>query len=118
LKALVRIFRRVNKPVILLRRFRHSTRPPKLPLAKAVHEFDRKRSVKDALYRPLTGHQATHWTVPLLAQHLRQHHDVDLRERTLRLWLHEFGYRWKRPRYVLSHRAPHLPQKKGRSFDA
>lgn len=64
------------------------------------------------------GHQATSWTVPLLAQHLRQHHDVDLSERTLRQRLHEFGYRWKRWRYVFSHRAPHLPQKKGRSFDA
>jgi transposase len=38
------------------------------------------------------GHQATSWTVPLLAQHLRQQHNIALSERTLRERLHEFGY--------------------------
>lgn len=59
------------------------------------------------------GYCATGWTVPLLAQHLRQRHGMDLSERTLRHRLHDFGYCWKRPRYVFSQRAAHLPQKKG-----
>jgi transposase len=32
----------------------------------------------------------------------------------LRRRLHEFGYRWKRPRYVYGQREGNLPQKKGR----
>ena len=64
------------------------------------------------------GYCATGWTAPLLAQHLRQRHGMGLSERTLRHRLHDFGFGWKRPRYVFSHRAPHLPQKKGASCDA
>ncbi len=59
------------------------------------------------------GYAATGWTVPLLTQHLRQRHGIHLSERTLHRRLHEAGYGWKRPRYVFSQRAAHLPQKKG-----
>jgi transposase len=44
------------------------------------------------------GYQATSWTVPLLAQYLRERHGVSVSGRTLRRRLHEAGYRWKRPR--------------------
>lgn len=63
------------------------------------------------------GYAATGWTAPLLGHHLRRWHGICLSDRTLRKRLHEFGFCWKRPRYVFSHRAPHLPQKKGGSFD-
>lgn len=64
------------------------------------------------------GYCATGWTTPLLAQHLRQCHGLRLADRTLRRRLRAFGFVWKRPRHVFSHKAPHLAQKKGGSSDA
>ena len=64
------------------------------------------------------GYQATSWTVPLLATHWRQHYQCSLSEDTLRRRLHEYEYRWKRPRYVFHQRDPHVAQKKGRSTAA
>jgi transposase len=60
------------------------------------------------------GLLATTWTVPLLTAHLGQAHGCVVSERTLRRRLHEYGWRWKRPRYVYHERAPHVAQKKGR----
>jgi transposase len=60
------------------------------------------------------GYQATSWTVPLLVTHLRQHYQCSLSEDTMRRRLHEYEYRWKRPRYVFQERDPHVAQKKGR----
>jgi transposase len=60
------------------------------------------------------GYQATTWTVPLLVTHLRQHYRCSLSEDTLRRRLHEYEYRWKRPRYVFHQRDPQVAQKKGR----
>jgi transposase len=60
------------------------------------------------------GYQATTWTVPLLVTHLRQHYRCSLSEDTLRRRLHEYEYRWKRPRYVFHERDPQVAQKKGR----
>jgi transposase len=57
---------------------------------------------------------ATTWTVPLLTAHLGQVHGCMVSERTLRRRLHEYGWRWKRPRYVYHERAAHVAQKKGR----
>jgi transposase len=59
------------------------------------------------------GYQATTWTAPLLATHLRQRYQCSLSEDTLRRRLHEYEYRWKRPRYVFQKRDPHVAQKKG-----
>jgi transposase len=64
------------------------------------------------------GYRATTWTVPLLASYLAEQHGCGVAERTLRRRLHEWGYRWKRPRYVYSGRAAHLAQKKGLSSAA
>jgi transposase len=60
------------------------------------------------------GLLATIWTVPLLTAHLSQVHGCVVSQRTLRRRLHEYGWRWKRPRYVYHERAPHVAQKKGR----
>jgi|ERR1044071_8308226 transposase len=60
------------------------------------------------------GFSATAWTVPLLTSYLNQSATAPISQRTLRRRLHEFGYRWKRPRYVYGQREAHLPQKKGR----
>jgi transposase len=60
------------------------------------------------------GISATTWTVPLLTSYLNQSGKASISQRTLRRRLHEFGYRWKRPRYVYGQREGNLPQKKGR----
>jgi transposase len=64
------------------------------------------------------GYWATTWTVPLLTTYLREQYGCPGSTRTLRRRLHDWGWRWKRPRYVFSERAPHLAQKKGRSAAA
>jgi transposase len=48
------------------------------------------------------GYYATHWTVPLLKNQLRQNTGEEYSSDTIRRWLHELGYVWKRPRYVLA----------------
>lgn len=74
-----------------------------------------KRQLVAALRRdPRTlGYRATTWTAPLLASYCAERFHCPLSPRTLRRRLHEWGYRWKRPRYVYSERATHLAQKKG-----
>jgi len=58
---------------------------------------------------------ATHiWTVALLAGHLERHYGCTINPHTLRRRMRALGLRWKRPRYVFSQKAPHLPQKKER----
>jgi transposase len=47
------------------------------------------------------GYHATHWTVPLLMNQLRQNTGEQYSSDTIRRRLHELGYVWKRPRYVL-----------------
>jgi transposase len=59
------------------------------------------------------GYRATGWTAPLLTTHLNQECGCPVSERTLRRRLAEYGWRWKRPRYVYQERAPHIGQKKG-----
>jgi transposase len=59
------------------------------------------------------GYRATGWTAPLLTTHLNQECGCQVTERTLRRRLEQYGWRWKRPRYVSQERAPHSGQKKG-----
>jgi transposase len=47
------------------------------------------------------GYQAVEWTVPLLREHLAGWRGADLSETAVRRQLHDLGYVWKRPRYVL-----------------
>jgi transposase len=58
------------------------------------------------------GHLAANWTVPLLRAELAAA-GVPASERTIRRGLHELGYRWKRPKYVLGRPDPAYAEKRG-----
>lgn len=60
------------------------------------------------------GYSTQVWTVALLAEHLSRRCGCPVTERTLRRRMRAAGLRWKRPRYVLTGRDEHAPQKKGR----
>jgi transposase len=47
------------------------------------------------------GYQAVEWTVPLLGEHLARCAGQRPSATSIRRQLHELGYVWKRPRYVL-----------------
>lgn len=61
-----------------------------------------------------TGHGYRHpsWTTPLLVAHLAKL-GAPASDTTVRRALHSLGYRWKRPRFVLSRRRRHWRQAKG-----
>jgi transposase len=60
------------------------------------------------------GYRHPAWTTPLLLAHLRRE-GAGASDTTVRRALHRLGYRWKRPRFVLSRRDPHWRQAKGGS---
>jgi len=88
----------------------------------------RPRTVRDAATKHLSalmdespqefGYRHTVWTVPLLRSHLARVEDVQVSVTTLRRTLRDLGYRWKRPRYVLSRRSKTWRQSKGGSSAA
>lgn len=61
------------------------------------------------------GYRATGWTNRLLRDYLFQHHHVEVSRHIVQTVVKRAGYRWKRPRYVLSRRAQHWRQSKGGS---
>lgn len=61
------------------------------------------------------GYRATTWTVPLLTTHRQQRCGCPVSERTRRRRWEQYGWSWKRPRYVYQERALHIGQKKGAS---
>ncbi len=61
------------------------------------------------------GYRATGWTRRLLMDYLLQHHHVEVSGYVVQAAIKRAGYRWKRPRYVLSRRAKHWRQAKGGS---
>ena len=61
------------------------------------------------------GYRATGWTRRLLMEYLLQHHRVEVSRHIVQGAVRRAGYRWKRPRYVLSRRAKHWRQAKGGS---
>jgi transposase len=63
------------------------------------------------------GYRHPAWTTPLLLAHLTRA-GVEASDVTIRRALHRLGYRWKRPRFVLSRRAEHWRQAKGGSNGA
>ncbi|HKB01907.1 MAG TPA: helix-turn-helix domain-containing protein [Gemmataceae bacterium] len=63
------------------------------------------------------GYRHTNWTTDLLVEQLRRE-GVKASDTTVRRALHEAGYRWKRPRFVLSRRSPTWRQAKGGSGGA
>jgi transposase len=63
---------------------------------------------------PDHGYRYPTWTTPLLVAHLKRQ-GVVAADTTVRRVLHDLGYRWKRPRFVLARRAEHWRQSKGGS---
>lgn len=61
------------------------------------------------------GYRSTIWTVTLLGGHIKRHFGIVVSDETLRRYLHQRDYRWKRPRYVYHTPDPHKGQKKGAS---
>lgn len=59
------------------------------------------------------GYRSSVWSTPLLRCHLDKACGVDASNRTIRRALRRLGYRYKRPRYVLSRRSPTWRQAKG-----
>jgi transposase len=59
------------------------------------------------------GYRALDWTIPLLQEQLRRETGLEVGEQTIGRCLHQLGYRWKRPRHVLSRRSPTWRQAKG-----
>ena len=59
------------------------------------------------------GYRHPAWTAGLLRQHLLRAHGLDVSVSTVRRVVRRLGLRWKRPRFVLSRRAPHWRQAKG-----
>jgi transposase len=63
------------------------------------------------------GFRHTNWTTELLIERLGRD-GIAASDSTVRRALHEAGYRWKRPRFVLSRRSPTWRQAKGGSGGA
>lgn len=63
------------------------------------------------------GYRQREWTVELLCAHLREE-SIQSSDATMRRVLHESGYRWKRPRFVLRRRSETWQQSKGGSSAA
>jgi transposase len=64
--------------------------------------------------RPL-GYHATVWTAPLLSHYLRDHHGIEVSDRTVRRAIERLGLIWKRPRHELALRPKTWRQSKGGS---
>jgi transposase len=58
------------------------------------------------------GYRQAEWTTALLQGHLAARQIVASRQ-TIQAQLHQLGYRWKRPRFVLRRRSPTWKQAKG-----
>src|SRR3981189_2528951 len=48
------------------------------------------------------GDHATVWTAPLLSRYLREHHAIEVSDRTVSRAIDRLGLRWKRPRHELA----------------
>lgn len=59
------------------------------------------------------GYRATGWTRRLLTDYFVRVHQLKVSSFTLKKAIRRAGYRWKRPRYVLSRRPKHWRQAKG-----
>lgn len=69
--------------------------------ARAGEAFDTLLRILLMLSPERFGYHATHWTVRLLRDQVRQNMGEDYSDDTIRRALHRLGYVWKRPRYVL-----------------
>ena len=59
------------------------------------------------------GYHATVWTAPLLSRHLRDHHAIEVSDRTVSRAIDRLGMSWKRPRHELALRPTTWRQSKG-----
>jgi transposase len=93
-------------------RLRDAERPGRPPDTRAAA----REVLAEVMPTAPTDHGYRHpaWTTPLLLAHLRRQ-GVEASDATVRRALHALGYRWKRPRFVLSRRAEHWRQAKGGS---
>jgi transposase len=69
-------------------------------------------AVIDGDPRPL-GYHATVWTAPLLSQYLREHHKIEVSDKTVSRAIDRLGIIWKRPRHELALRPETWRQSKG-----
>ena len=69
-------------------------------------------AVIDSDPRPL-GYHSTVWTAPLLRCYLRDHHGIEVSDRTVSRAIDRLGIRWKRPRHELALRPKTWRQSKG-----
>ena len=82
---------------------------------RAACDLTGARILEELRRDPLSlGYSTQVWTVAVLSRHLTERCGCVVTERTLRRRMREAGLRWKRPRYVLTGRDEHAPQKKGR----
>jgi transposase len=93
-------------------RLRDAARPGRPPATRDAAE----EVLAELMPTAPTAHGYRHpsWTTPLLLAHLKRD-GVEASDTTVRRALHRLGYRWKRPRFVLSRRAKHWRQAKGGS---
>ena len=102
----------------------HDTDRPRGDRLRDADRSGRPPDTRDAVTQVLAGlmpsaptdHGYRHpaWTTPRLLAHLKRQ-GVEASDTTVRRALHARGYRWKRPRFVLSRRAEHWRQAKGGS---
>ena len=59
------------------------------------------------------GYHATVWTAPLLSRYLRDHHAIEVSDRTVGRAIDRLGISWKRPRHELALRPETWRQSKG-----
>ena len=88
----------------------HRTRAAPRTAGGAVD--DRVAAVIDHDPRQL-GYRSTGWTAPLLSQYLRDHHGIEVSERTVGRAIDRLDMRWKRPRHELALRPETWRQSKG-----
>lgn len=103
----------------------HGTERPRAERLRDAERSGRPPEQRDAVAERLaelmltapTDHGYRHpaWTTPLLVAHLAREHRLEVSDTTVRRALHGLGYRWKRPRFVLSRRDPNWQQAKGGS---
>lgn len=93
-------------------RLRDAERPGRPPDTRDAAE----EALAELMPTAPTDHGYRHpaWATPLLLAHLRRE-GVVASDTTVRRALHALGYRWKRPRFVLSRRAEHWRRAKGGS---
>jgi transposase len=59
------------------------------------------------------GYHATVWTAPLLCQYVRDHHGIEVSDKTISRAIDRLGIVWKRPRHELALRPKTWRQSKG-----